>query len=138
MVVAVMVVLAAMAAPRYARSLARYRADVAARRIAADLAFARERARATSRTVTVTFNEAAGTYTIDGMTDPDRPAGDYTVRLGDEPYRCTLGGVGFGGETRLVFNGFGVPRAGGSLKVAAGPWTRTVSVDGLTGQAVAP
>ena len=45
LVVAIIAVLAAIAAPRYGRAAGRYRADVAARRIVADLEYARLSAR---------------------------------------------------------------------------------------------
>ena len=48
MVLAIIGLITAIAAPRYAASLARYRAESAARRVAADLALARREAAASS------------------------------------------------------------------------------------------
>src|SRR5690606_27031377 len=49
MVLTIIAILAAIATPRYANAMARYRADLAARRIAADLLLAQRLARTESR-----------------------------------------------------------------------------------------
>src|SRR5438552_17658151 len=80
LVMAIIAVVAAIAMPRYSASLARYRADMAARRIVAALALAQAKARATSSSQTITFT-AGGSYQILGMNDPDRPGQPYVVDL---------------------------------------------------------
>src|SRR3954469_15575051 len=66
-VIAIIAIIAAMAMPKYGRSVARYRAQCAARRVAADLMFARSAAKAASAERVVTFNAVAGSYTLSGV-----------------------------------------------------------------------
>src|SRR5438067_829946 len=91
MVLALVAVLAGIALPRYARSVARYQADATARRICADLTLAQSRARLTSSTVTVTFTPASNQYSIPGMPDPNlKGSSSYTINLSAQPYPTTL------------------------------------------------
>jgi len=132
-VLAIIGLLAGIAAPRYARSLARYRADMAARRIAADLALAQSRARTTSTSQTISFDVAGNQYTIVGMTNPDTRSGTYVVNLHDEPYLATLGTVSFSGSGTLTFNGFGDRVSSGTLTITSGDTTKQVTLNGATG-----
>ena len=61
-----------MALPRYGRSVGRYRAECAARRIASDLALAKATAKATSSDRSVTFNTVADSYTLAQVRHLDR------------------------------------------------------------------
>jgi Tfp pilus assembly protein FimT len=136
MVVAILGIVAALAAPRYAGALHRYRADVAAARIAADLSLARGRARTASATTTVAFDLSANKYQLVGERDArNRPTGDYTVDLAAEPYFASISSVSFGGSATLSFNGYGVPSSHGFVEVRVGPTTRRVSIDADTGSA---
>jgi len=134
-VMAIMSVLAAMAVPRYGRAMARYRVEAAARRVQADLAYARQRARTLSQGVTVSFDAAAETYSIVGMPDPDRKKASYQVDVSQSPYLGSIDSVDFGGAATVTFSGFGIPDAGGDVKVGSGNYTKTVYVDGVTGEA---
>ncbi len=131
-VLAVMAVLAAMAVPRYGRALARYRVDAAARRVVADMSYARQRARAMSQSVTVKFGTSW--YTIVGMSDPDHRSASYVVDLAQEPYLVEIQGADFDGMSEVTFNGFGTPSAGGMLKICAGKIERPVYLDVRTGE----
>src|SRR3954447_19786330 len=64
MVMAIMGIIAAIAAPRYASSLGAQRADGAAQRIASDLGHAAAMARSTSSGVSVNFSPQQEGYTI--------------------------------------------------------------------------
>jgi len=134
-VVLIVGIMAAAAVPRYSDSLLRYRADAAARRIAADLATARARARATSSNQAVTFTvpPAGNRYRITGMKDPNGFTTTYTVDLAAAPYLATLGTVNLGGDTSLIFNGYGIPDSTGTIVVQAGQYTRTITIDPNTG-----
>jgi hypothetical protein len=132
-VVAIIAAFAAIAAPRYARSLARYRADSAARRIAADLAYARTAARAASASRTVEFKIVPSVYVIAGVVAAGRAPGTYEVPLGQEPYRASIVSADFGGDTKVVFNGFGIPGSGGTVVVRSGVVTKTVTLVDKTG-----
>lgn len=128
-------ILAAAAVPKYADSLQRFRADLAARRIEADLTMARSRAKATSaeQKVTFTLPPDGSRYRIVGMKDPDGKSNTYTVDLGEPPYQATLQAVDFGGKTSLTFSGYGIPASSGTIVVQAGIYTKTVTIDSSTG-----
>lgn len=128
----IVAVIAGLAVPRFAAAGDRYRADAAARRIAADIVLLRVRAKAmcASQTMTFTAGTGAGAYTIAGMTDPDRPAAAYRVDLTADPYRARITSAQFGGGGgTLTFGGYGMPAAGGSIQLTTGTTTRTVTVD---------
>jgi prepilin-type N-terminal cleavage/methylation domain-containing protein len=143
LVLGIMVVIAAMAAPRFGDSIARQRADGAASRIVSDLNYARALARMTSASVTVTFDPTRDKYTIPTAADPlcNTPA-PYVIDLGASPYRVNmLGGAaapaggampntGSGNSTfSITFDGFGEASATGWIVVQAGNWSREVSLD---------
>ena len=134
-VIAVIAVAAAIAVPRYTSSLSRYRADMAARRIAADLGLARSRAKVKGATQTVLFTLASDSYTLPGVAGLDRPSDPYTVVVSAEPYKADLVSASFGGSTTASFNGYGAPAAGGSVVVQAGATQKTVLLDAGTGEA---
>lgn len=133
----VVVVLAAIAMPRYTASLAHFRLDSAAKRIQADMTWARESAKSASAPRSITFDPGNNRYTLDGVTDPDNPLAPYLVRLGAAPYHVELVSADFGGELRLSYNGFGVPGSGGSVVVRVGRFVRIVTLDGVTAAAAA-
>jgi Tfp pilus assembly protein FimT len=127
-------IVTAIAAPRYARSLASYRVRCAAQRVVEDLALAAADARAASTARTVTFNAAAHGYTINGISGIDRTAA-WTVRLRDEPYVSTIASVDLGGDASIAFSGHGTPDSGGTIVLRSGDFTRTVTIDGSSGRA---
>lgn len=127
-VVSLMGIVAAVAVPRYANSIGRYRAESAARRVAADLALAKAKARASSAPQTVTFNPAAGTYTISAMRSLDHPADPYTVDLSAEPYHVAITYASFGGAPQAQFDMFGSPLWDGTVTVRAGEYARSVQL----------
>lgn len=127
-------IVAAMAVPRYADALARYRADAAAQRVVANLERAQTLAQSSSRDVTVWFRvhldileitDRAGTY--DGELE-------YQTQLGKDPYHADLVSADFGGNHFLVFGGYGQPNSGGTATLAVGGLTRTVTLDPHTGK----
>ena len=135
LVLAIVGVLSAVAAPRFASSSAHYRADAAAWRIRMDLALARDLARTTGSTHSVGFAVAADTYTLPGAADPDRPASIYTVDLAADPYGAQLISADFGGASQVSFDGFGSPAAGGTVVIQAGHVQKTVTLDSSTAEA---
>jgi prepilin-type N-terminal cleavage/methylation domain-containing protein len=120
-------IVAAVAVPRYASSVGRYRAEAAARRVAADLTLAQAKARAASCGQSVTFNMTAGTYTVSGARNLDHPGSLYTVSLADDPYRVRIGYADFGGAPQAQFDMFGTLMFSGKVTVYAGEYARTVS-----------
>jgi prepilin-type N-terminal cleavage/methylation domain-containing protein len=134
LVVAIVVVAAAVAVPRYGRASGRYRADLAARRVMADLRLAQSWAKAASSSRTVSFSTAASQYQLLNIPAPDGMPGDYTVVLSAEPYQADLTNVSFDGSPQVIFNGWGLPDRGGTVTLSAGGQQRTVVVDGVTGR----
>ena len=131
---AIMAIFAAVAAPRYGRASGRYRADLAARRVRADLCLAQASAKAASCSLTVSFLPATEQYQLVSLPSPDGVSGDYTVALSAEPYRADLATASFNGDSQIVFNGWGLPDSGGTVVIAVGAEQRTIVVDGATGR----
>jgi type II secretory pathway pseudopilin PulG len=138
LVLAIVTIGAALAVPRYGRASARYRADLAARRVAADLRLAQTCARAASDSRTVSFTPATGRYQLLDVPAPDGTPGDYTVVLRAEPYRAALAAVDFNDSFQVVFSGWGLPDQGGTVVVSTGSQQRTIQVDGTTGTVSIP
>ena len=135
LVLAIIATLTAMAIPRYQGSLVRYRADLTAHRIIADLAQAQSSAKAASTSRTVAFSIASNSYQIPELSPLDGDSGNYHVALSERPYQAGLLSADFGGDTQIVFNGWGMPDSGGTITLAVGTEQRTVAVDTETGRA---
>jgi Tfp pilus assembly protein FimT len=129
LVLVIIAILGAIAAPRYSRSLSRYRAEMAARRVAADLNLASARARnqSTSQQITISGN----TYQITGMADMEKPSTTYSINLATEPYRVTLSTT----LTTINFDMFGKPDVGGTFTLSIGDQSKSVSLDADSGVA---
>jgi prepilin-type N-terminal cleavage/methylation domain-containing protein len=138
LVAAIVSILSAVAIPRYASSLANYRADAAARRILADIQLAQARARALSAQQTITFSTTQHSYQIAGYADPDLPSATYTVSLRAAPYSARLTTASFGGSATLTLNGFGLPATSGTLQVQSGAAVRTLTINAQTGTVTIP
>lgn len=135
-VITILGTLALIAVPRYANFLAEQRVDAAARRLAADLAYAQRSARMSSRNQTVRFNVSGDSYTLEDLPDPDHAGADYGVVLRKEPYGAAITSVSLGGDTDVIFDGYGIPVSGGggTIQLRVGNTARTVSIDAQTGQ----
>lgn len=137
LVLAIIATLSAIAVPRYAASVTGYRADAAARRIAADLSLARTNAYSSSRNVTVVFDLAADEVTIVGVPHLNDPGSDYVTSLSAEPYRARLVSANFGGDSQVVFDLHGIPDSSGQVVIEVGNVQRTIVLDRGTGKAAA-
>ncbi len=138
MVTATVALVAAIAVPRMTNASQRYKAELAARRIAGDIELARQEAAATSSPRTVTFDAAALAYIIEGSAALNGETGGYKVSLTKAPYEATAIRVKFAAvppPTKLTYNGFGTPNAGASIVITAGGQSKTISVDPNTGRA---
>ena len=134
LVVAITALVSAIAVPRYASSLARYRADAAARRVAADLALAQNHASTAGRPQPVVF--VARGYQMPGMPHLDgKSYGDYTVDLGADPYGVTRVAAEFGGDASVKFDLYGAPDSGGSVVIEVGDVRRVVTLSPDNGRA---
>ena len=129
MVLVIMAVMCAMAVPRWARSMAHWQADAAARRLCADLCWAQSRARTTSSHQTVSITAAAATYQLVGVPDPDQAANVYTVNLAGSPYFCSIVSAGAADANgNIVFDGFGSPLTSGTIVIQCGDFQRTIQI----------
>jgi prepilin-type N-terminal cleavage/methylation domain-containing protein len=137
MVLGIIGIIAAIAGPRYAGALARFRADAAAWRLAADMGRCRDQAMASSRTQRIDFT--AHGYVVPTMDDPDRPGQPYAVRLAGAPFHAEIVQADVGGDMALEFNPYGAPDSGGVLVLRTqGGRSRTVVIDPWTGAVTTP
>jgi len=140
LVIAIVAVIAAMAAPRYTDALARYRIDSTSRRIADDFALAQSRARSTSSSRTIVFNAASSSYQLIGERDLNVSGNTYSVNLAADPYYASVNKLNFGlnggpsvNTMTITFNGYGVPNTAGTVQIKCGAYTRKIMIDGDTG-----
>ncbi len=134
MIVLIVGIVASIAIPRFASTLALQHVEAAANRIQHDLEFARRYARQSSAELTVTFDQATHSYHLSGVSDPNHPAQDYVIELDEEPYQVQILAVDFDGNAKVTFDGFGVPNAAGKIKIGTSGYTATVSVSQETGR----
>ena len=132
-VVLILGIVSAAAAPKFARSLRHSRLDAACLRVKADLNLARQTAISRSNSQSVQFTAGSATYTLPGVTHPDHPSLSYSVNLSGEPYGATVSAADFGGSSTVQFNRFGQPNAGGTITVAVGASTKTVALEATNG-----
>jgi len=135
LVLTIIATLTAMAVPRYQTSLARYRADLAAQRIVADLTQARTSAKAASTSRTVVFSVIGNSYQIPQLSSLNDNSGRYSVALSERPYQVVLISASFGGDAKITYNGWGLPDSDGTVTLSVGTEQRTVVVDSETGRA---
>ncbi len=126
-------IMSGIAVPRYANFVAEQRAGAAAHRIATDLKLAQRRARFSSAGQTVTFDLGDHFYQIVGMQDPDHPADPYVVSLPEKPYLASIVSVDLGGNTKIIYDGYGVPDNGGTIVIRSGTRQKTITLDAETG-----
>lgn len=131
-VLLIMSIFGAIAAPSFYHSLLFNRVESAARRVKADIDYARQRARLTSTTQTVTFAGAVYTTSTKSI---DRPSQTNTVNLTKSPYSLNSATANFGGGQTLSFDGYGTPTSGGTVVLSAKAHQCTVTVDATTGTA---
>ncbi len=137
-VLAILGVITSIAVPRFAQFQARRRVESAARRIATDLSLAQRYARFMSKSQTVKFNAGPDRYHLLGIGNPNGSGPNYTVHLGSEPYLASMVSADFGGDTDLVFDGYGIPDSGGTVVVQVGSLQKSVVVNATTGAASIP
>jgi prepilin-type N-terminal cleavage/methylation domain-containing protein len=134
-VVLIIGIISAVAIPRFANTLPRYRVQAAADRIKADIELAGRKAKTSSAGRSVQFDLVSHAYTLPGVQHPDHPGSDYTAQLQDPPYEASIVSADFGGDAELLFDGYGSPDSGGTVVVQSGPYQKTITVDATTGKA---
>jgi prepilin-type N-terminal cleavage/methylation domain-containing protein len=138
LVIATIAVLSAIAIPKYAQAVNRYRVDLAAKRVVADFAMARAAARASGAGQVVDFSTPANGYTLTGLRAADGRSGHYVVRLDAEPFKVTISEVAFGDPASpaqsVRFTRYGTPEVSGGVVVSSGGYQKAVLLD-VTGRA---
>jgi len=121
-VVMVLGVIAAIAAPRFGHAASSHRVDAAQKKIQLDLEYASQVARARSEAVVIEFDLDTDSYTLVGIKDPLNPGRDYTVFLNEAPYSSRITDVRFSGTsvTSLTLNGHGVVDTEGVIRIESG------------------
>ncbi len=109
-VIAIVSLLAAVAVPRYGKANQRYRTEMAAKKVAADLGYARRRASMSSSTQSIDFDASSEQYEIPGAKDLRTGVADYTIILSASPYQAKIVSASFNGDGEVIFDGYGVPR----------------------------
>jgi prepilin-type N-terminal cleavage/methylation domain-containing protein len=137
-------ILGAIAAPRVWATNGRARAHASAKRVAADLEYARSQAVTTSAPVTVYFSAARSAYGIPGWNSPlDSRQTTYVVDLSASPFQSSIAAVSFGDAAstrwsdifeadpvqKVVFDGFGKPDSSGWLVVSSAGILYAVALD---------
>lgn len=135
LVTLVLGIIAAVGIGRYVGALSNHRTAAAARRVIADLALAQRHAKMTSASQTVTFTAATDTYSMPGISDPDFPAANFTVKLARTPYKVDVVSASFGGDGSVVFDGFGRPDSSGTVVLTSGGNQITIQLDRDSGLA---
>ena len=127
--------LATVAVPRYMTALRHYQARAAASRVKLDLELTRQAARKASAARSLVFDLATHSYSIASVKGLDHPgASTYVVNLKQAPRNATLTSVDCGGDTTLVFDGFGKPDSAATIVVSSAGIAKTVTVDSATGR----
>ncbi len=130
MVLIIIGMLASMALPRYGNSIVIHSADAAARRLAADLEWARTLARTRSAPQTVRIlGTADHAYELVGINDPDHPDQAYTVSLTEVGHGAVIDSYDFDGDADLVFDMYGLPDSAGQVVLSVGDEQRTIQVE---------
>ncbi len=138
-VLVILGVMTAIAAPRLSGMAVRQRVDAAARRVVAELDLASRHARATGRSVIVRIDVSDARITLLNV-PPAIGGGDagggtwHSVRLADGPYHTQMLTADFSGSSAVTFNGFGVAETDGTVTLRAGDENRTVTLDARAGK----
>jgi type IV fimbrial biogenesis protein FimT len=133
-VISILAILAALAAPRYTLAIQRYRLEMAANRVAADIRLAKSYARAKGSTATISFAISNSSYSIAGLTSTERRGEAFGVDLSRDPFGVSIQSADFAGTNTLTIKGFGTPSSGGTVLLRLGDQTKTISVSADSGE----
>lgn len=127
LVLAIVAIFAAIAAPRLAEASQRRRLQAAGQRLAVDIAMVRERARNVSSNSTMSF--AREGYRWRASTGASStPATE--ILLSDPPYLAAITAISAGGDHDIVFDGYGAADSKLQLTVAVGGYRIDYDIDG--------
>lgn len=133
-VILIMGIMTATVAPKYIDSTARFRGKSAAKRIQADLMYARQVAMNQGVSQEVNFSLPSNTYSMPTVPDPNGSATSYSVDLSSTAYPATIVAVDLGGTSIVIFDRHGQPDAGGYVTVESGSHQYSVNLNQVTGR----
>jgi len=128
-VMLILSILAAVAAPRYSAAQIRYQTLATTKRIITDLQWAQRNAKASSATQDVVFSVENNSYTLTGMKALNRSQLEYQINLGSPNMLCTLVSADFGVSHTISFDIYGRPVRGGKIVFESGKERFTILVD---------
>lgn len=126
-------IMTAVAAPSLLDSMMIQRVESAARRIKEDMELARRDALAKSTTRVFDFINAS-TYVLEEINSLDHPGEEYSVDLSAVPFEIDEIIPDFSGFDNFAFSGYGLPTRGGQIKIRAGDHWRRIEVHDATGE----
>jgi prepilin-type N-terminal cleavage/methylation domain-containing protein len=133
LVLVIMGILGAIAVPHYAAAITRQRLDAAARRVIADLTYARNHAKFSSTSQEVVFDTVNDSYRLVDLPHPDVPNADFVVCLSEEPYHAVIKSADFDGDTSVIYDAYGASDSGGTVVIRVGDWEIPVTLGADTG-----
>ncbi|WP_197530305.1 pilus assembly FimT family protein [Bythopirellula polymerisocia] len=136
-VVLVVGIVTAIAAPKFDNALKLARVRSAAKWIKSDLSFAQRHASRTSSNQTVNFDTSTHSYALTGVSDINRRGQSYVIYLNDSKFNAQLVSADFGGSSSVTFNIHGQPDNAGTVVVRSGNTTKTIVMNSL-GQVTIP
>jgi prepilin-type N-terminal cleavage/methylation domain-containing protein len=126
-------ILAAAAAPRFADALARFRLDAVVARIQLDLKYAQELAKTSRTDQQVIFDPLTDTYTLPGVPDMDHPTVDYGADISGGVFQVELVSADFGEppdtSSTVTYNAWGLAYDGGTIVVQIGSHQQAILVE---------
>jgi len=134
-VVLIIGIFAAVTIPKYGDSTSRFRAEAAAKRIAADLMYARQVAMNQGTSQPVTFAISTNSYSMPNAPDPNRSAFAYSVNLSSTAYPATILAADFGGAASVTFDIHGQANAAGYVTIESDVYQKIIELDAATGRA---
>lgn len=125
--VAIVGIIAAIAAPRFARAQDDAALSAAARRVASELTAIRERAIVSRSAASVRFSIGNGQARISGIDTTDLGCAGGEIDIQASPYGAIFQSTKFASDT-VTFNVYGTPAASGDIVIGRGPYQRVISV----------
>lgn len=119
-VILIITILVAVAVPKMGRVVAVGRTQAAAKRVVADLHYARSVAMNQGKSVEVQFVVGGTSYTMPTAPDPNGGNVGYQVDLLNTPYSASLTEVDFSGRDTVLFDMYGLANASGEIVVQYG------------------
>ena len=136
-VMLMMGIMMASAAPKFFDSQCFHSVDTAASRVKADLEWARRDARMKSKTHTVSFSPGANTYVMSDVSPLNGGTSLGNLVDLEKRYSATVDAAVFGtgdaATSSVQFNAFGSANLSGSITVSSGGHSRVITVAAGTG-----